>query len=102
MSDRCDSNLRWNIAKVKIVSWFSVNLVSWPSISSSIKRSVGSFEATFKWLFLSDKCQLQIFRKGVGGLMNGFLKIEFSVPSSLEFKLMGNVSIQGFSSTLFL
>ena len=44
-------------------------------------------------------CQLQMFRKGIGGLMNGF---EFSVPSSLEFKLMGNVSIQGFSSTVFL
>ena len=40
-------------------------------------------------------CQLFVFRKGVGGLMNDFLETEFSVYLLLDFKLMGNISIQG-------
>lgn len=40
-------------------------------------------------------CQLFVFRKGVGGLMNDFLETEFSVHLLLDFKLMGNISIQG-------
>lgn len=40
-------------------------------------------------------CKLLVFRKGVGGLMNDFLETKFSVYLLLDFKLMGNISVQG-------
>ena len=81
------------------MSWFSINLVSWPSASLSIKGSFDSFDITLGELFLWDVCQLCVFQNVVGGLMNSFLEILFSVRPSLKFKSMGNVSTQG--SNLF-
>lgn len=53
MGGRClDSKSCWNIENGEIVLCFSINLVYWPLISLSIKRSSGSFDTAFKELFL--------------------------------------------------